>query len=125
VRTSLELSQTDTVTETGEATPPPPQTACAHHTVLYQIEGWLNGVRDPVVPIIKNEITIGRGSEPSPVDLPLNSIRVSRVHATLHARRGGAIAGSHVQKPDMINGQEKWERGGRFSPSSPIFVANE
>ena len=31
-------------------------------TELYSVEIWRDGVREAVVPIMKNEITIGRGS---------------------------------------------------------------
>ena len=51
---------------------------------LYSVEVWRNGVRQAVVPITKQEISIGRGSKSVAVDLPLkNDPEVSRVHATL------------------------------------------
>src|SRR5947209_6718440 len=60
----------------------------ARPTVLYQVEIWRNGVREAVVPIIKNEITIGRGSRTITVDLPIKGDpEVSRVHATLKIGR--------------------------------------
>src|ERR1044072_829353 len=52
--------------------------------VLYQVELWKDGVREAVVPISKNEITIGRGSRSITVDLPLKGDpEISRVHAIL------------------------------------------
>src|SRR5687767_11051800 len=36
---------------------------------LYSVEVWRDGVRQAVVPITKNEITIGRGSKSTTVDL--------------------------------------------------------
>ena len=51
---------------------------------LYSIEIWRGGVRETVVPIIKQEITIGRGSKSVAVDLPIKGDpEVSRLHATL------------------------------------------
>ncbi len=51
---------------------------------LYSIEIWRSGVREAVVPIMKNEITIGRGSRSVSVDLPIKGDpEVSRVHAVL------------------------------------------
>lgn len=51
---------------------------------LYEVEVWKDGVRQTIVPVVKPEITIGRGSQSVPVDLPLkNDPEVSRVHALL------------------------------------------
>jgi hypothetical protein len=56
----------------------------ARPTELYSVEVWRNGVRQAVVPITKQEISIGRGSKSVAVDLPLKGDpEVSRVHATL------------------------------------------
>ena len=57
---------------------------------LYSVEVWRNGVREAVVPIAKQEITIGRGSKSVTVDLPLKGDpEVSRVHATLTLENDG------------------------------------
>jgi FHA domain/Protein of unknown function (DUF3662) len=71
----------DTVAETTEGE----QTVVrARPTVLYQVEVWRNGMRESVVPIIKREISIGRGSRTISVDLPIKGDpEVSRVHAIL------------------------------------------
>ena len=51
---------------------------------LYSIEIWRSGVREAVVPIMKSEITIGRGSRSLSVDLPIKGDpEVSRIHAVL------------------------------------------
>ncbi len=51
---------------------------------LFAVELWRGGVRQQVVPIIKPEITIGRGSKSVAVDLPIKGDpEVSRVHAML------------------------------------------
>ena len=71
----------DTVSEVTEGE----QTVVrARPTALYQIEVWRNSLRESVVPITKQEITIGRGSRTVSVDLPIKGDpEVSRVHATL------------------------------------------
>lgn len=95
----------DTVSEgtEGEQTVVRPR-----HTVLYQIEVWQNGVRESVIPVIKNEITIGRGSRSITVDLPIKGDpEVSRVHATLTRDVGGRYwLVAKGRNPTMINGQE-------------------
>jgi hypothetical protein len=56
----------------------------ARPTELYSVEVWRNGVRQAVVPVTKQEISIGRGSKSVAVDLPLKGDpEVSRIHATL------------------------------------------
>ena len=95
----------DTVSEgtEGEQTVVRPR-----HTVLYQIEVWQNGVRESVIPVVKNEITIGRGSRSISVDLPIKGDpEVSRVHATLTRDVGGRYwLVAKGRNPPMINGQE-------------------
>lgn len=51
---------------------------------LYRLEIWLNGVRQNVVPIYQNEITIGRGSKSRPVDITLaGDAEISRRHLSM------------------------------------------
>jgi hypothetical protein len=53
---------------------------------LYRLEIWRGGVRQNVVPIFQNEISIGRGSKSKPVDIPLaGDPEISRRHLTLIA----------------------------------------
>ena len=53
-------------------------------TELYQLEIWRGGVRQTVVPVYQNEISIGRGSKSKPVDIPLaGDPEISRRHVTL------------------------------------------
>jgi hypothetical protein len=57
---------------------------------LYNVEVWKGGVRQTVVPITKNEISIGRGSKSVSVDLPIKGDpEVSRNHATLELDNTG------------------------------------
>jgi hypothetical protein len=51
---------------------------------LYRLEIWRGGVRQTVIPVYQNEITIGRGSKSKPVDIPLSGDpEISRRHATI------------------------------------------
>jgi hypothetical protein len=57
---------------------------------LYRLEIWRSGVRQNVVPIFQNEISIGRGSKSKPVDIPLaGDPEISRRHLTLVADGSG------------------------------------
>ncbi|HEV2884194.1 MAG TPA: FhaA domain-containing protein [Pyrinomonadaceae bacterium] len=75
---------------------------------LYSIEVWKDGVREAVVPVTKNEITIGRGSRTITVDLPLKGDpEVSRVHALLNRENDGRYwITSKGRNPMLIAGQE-------------------
>lgn len=56
----------------------------ARPAALYKVEVWQNGLRQTVVPVFKEEVTIGRGSQSLPVDFPLKGDpEVSRIHAML------------------------------------------
>lgn len=75
---------------------------------LYQIEVWRDGVRQAVVPITKNDITIGRGSRSTVVDLPLQGdVEVSRVHATLALDEEGRYwLTAKGRNPTLVSGRE-------------------
>lgn len=78
-------------------------------TELYSIEVWREGVRQLVVPITKQEITIGRGSRSVSVDLPLKGDpEVSRVHAALiyNAASGQYWLTPKGRNPTLVAGQE-------------------
>lgn len=78
-------------------------------TALYAIEIWREGVRQIVVPITKQEITIGRGSRSVSVDLPLKGDpEVSRVHAalTFDAASGQYWLTPKGRNPTLVAGQE-------------------
>ena len=85
------------------------QTVVRAKTVpLYSIEVWRDGVREAVVPILKNEITIGRGSRSVSVDLPIKGDpEVSRVHATLSRDNEGRYwVVAKGRNPTLVNGRE-------------------
>lgn len=56
----------------------------SRNTELFRLEIWRGGVRQSVIPIFQNEISIGRGSKSKPVDVALSGDpEISRRHATL------------------------------------------
>ena len=75
---------------------------------LYSIEIWRDGVREAVVPIIKPEITIGRGSRSITVDLPLKGDpEISRVHALLTLENDGRYwLVAKGRNPTLVGGRE-------------------
>ncbi|HSB27100.1 MAG TPA: FhaA domain-containing protein, partial [Pyrinomonadaceae bacterium] len=84
-KSTATFNPNETIREFASDTGEGEQTVVRPKTVpLYAIEIWRSGVRDAVVPILKNEITIGRGSRSVSVDLPIKGDpEVSRVHAVL------------------------------------------
>jgi len=100
-----EAQANDTVAETSESEQTVVRT---RQTVLYQVEVWQNGLREAVVPVLKNEITIGRGSRTVTVDLPIKGDpEVSRVHAMLTRDVSGRYwLVAKGRNPTFINGQE-------------------
>lgn len=75
---------------------------------LYSVEVWRDGVRQAVVPVTKNEITIGRGSKSTSVDLPLKGdVEVSRIHATLTLDDEGRYwLTPKGRNPTLLSGRE-------------------
>ena len=65
-------------------------------------------MREAVVPILKNEITIGRGSRSVSVDLPIKGDpEVSRVHAVLSRDNEGRFwVVAKGRNPTLVNGRE-------------------
>ncbi len=75
---------------------------------LYSVEIWREGVRQTVVPVSKQQITIGRGSKSIEVDLPLKGdAEVSRVHATLEVDNTGRFwLTSKGRNSTLVEGRE-------------------
>lgn len=94
---------------------------------LYAIEIWREGVRESVLPISKPEITIGRGSNAAPVDLPLKGDpEVSRVHATLaRDEQARYYLTAKGRNPTLVNNREI-TRDGRtlISPDDKIVICS-
>lgn len=75
---------------------------------LYSVEVWHNGQRQSVLPVSKNEITIGRGSKSVTVDLPIKGDpEVSRSHATLELDNTGRFWFTPKgRNPTFVGGRE-------------------
>jgi hypothetical protein len=97
-----------------QAVPIPPQDAEVLTNVrkraaeLYRLEIWMNGVRQNVVPIYNNEISVGRGSRTKPVDITLSGDpEISRRHLTIGTDGAGYYwALNEGRNPAMINNYE-------------------
>jgi len=83
-QSSSPVNLNDTIRETRESTENEQTVVRAKPKELFAVEVWRNGVREAVVPVVKSEITIGRGSRSVTVDLPIKGDpEVSRVHIEL------------------------------------------
>ena len=94
---------------------------------LYSVEVWRNGVREAVVPIMKNEITIGRGSRSVAVDLPIKGDpEVSRVHVVLSRDNQGRFwVVPKGRNPTTVNGRELVrEEPTEIGPDEKISICN-
>ena len=94
---------------------------------LYSMEVWREGVREAVVPVSKNEITIGRGSRSVTVDLPLKGDpEVSRVHAILNRDDGGHYwLTPKGRNPTLVGGRELMrEQRTEVLPDQKIAICN-
>ena len=71
---------------------------------LYRLEIWRAGVRQSVMPIYQNEISIGRGSKSKPVDVPLpGDPEISRRHLSLTFSNGNFSIVNEGRNPAMVN----------------------
>jgi FHA domain/FhaA, N-terminal domain len=94
---------------------------------LYSIEVWRNGVREAVVPVMKNEITIGRGSRSVSVDLPIKGDpEVSRIHVVLSRDNQGRFwLVAKGRNPTSVNGREiVREEPTEIGPDEKIAICN-
>jgi hypothetical protein len=75
---------------------------------LYKLEIWRGGVRQNVVPIYQQEITVGRGSKSKPVDITLTGDpEISRRHAVISTDgKGNYWFVNEGRNPAMINNYE-------------------
>ena len=75
---------------------------------LYRLEIWHNNVRQSVMPIFQNQITVGRGSKSKPVDVTLSGDpEISRQHLLIYfdGQSGFSII-NEGRNPAMINNAE-------------------
>jgi hypothetical protein len=118
----------DTVVERAEDVGESEQTVVRPKaTALYTVEVWRNGVRESVVPITKNEITIGRGSRSISVDLPIKGDpEVSRVHAVMSRDNEGRYwLVAKGRNPTLVNGRElPREEPTEVAPDQKIAICN-
>ena len=91
---------------------------------LYRLEIWRGGVRQNVVPIYQNDISIGRGSKSKPVDIALDGDpEISRRHLSLHYDgRGNFAVTNEGRNPAMINNYEV-QIGQRISVTAGVPIA--
>lgn len=75
---------------------------------LYKLEIWRGGVRQNVISVTQNQISIGRGSKSKPVDVGLTGDpEVSRRHITLMTDgRGNFSLVSEGRNPAVVNNTE-------------------
>jgi FHA domain/Protein of unknown function (DUF3662) len=128
-RTAPAFSANDTIREiaTSETSESEQTVVRAKAAPLYSIEIWRNGVREAVVPIIKNEITIGRGSRNITVDLSIKGDpEVSRVHAVLSRDSEGRYwLVAKGRNPTLVNGRElSREDPTEVGPDQKISICN-
>lgn len=118
----------DTVVEKASDSSESEQTVVrAKPPALYTVEVWRNGVREAVVPVTKNEITIGRGSRSITVDLPVKGDpEVSRVHAVLSRDNEGRFwLVAKGRNPTIVNGRElPREEPTEVAPDQKIAICN-
>jgi len=94
---------------------------------LYKLEIWRGGVRQNVVPIYQNEISIGRGSKSKPVDISLSGDpEISRRHLSLITDgQNNFWLVNEGRNPAMINNYElQINQKISVSPGVPIGVCS-
>jgi hypothetical protein len=94
---------------------------------LYKLEIWRGGVRQNVVPIYQNEISIGRGSKSKPVDIALSGDpEISRRHLSLITDgQNNFWLVNEGRNPAMINNYElQINQKISVSPGVPIGVCS-
>ena len=92
---------------------------------LYKLEIWRGGVRQNVVPVYQNQISIGRGSKSKPVDIPLQGDpEISRRHLTFMTDgKGNFSMINEGRNPAIINNYElPIGQQISISPGVPIMV---
>jgi len=125
-----DFNPNDTIRETAESTESPEneQTVVRPKaSPLYSIEVWRDGVREAVVPVMKSEISIGRGSRSVSVDLPIKGDpEVSRVHAVLSRDNEGRYwLVAKGRNPTLVNGRELVrEEPTEVAPDQKIAICN-
>ena len=127
-RSTSTFNPNETIREFASDTSESEQTVVRPKAVpLYSIEVWRNGVREAVVPVLKNEITIGRGSRSVSVDLPIKGDpEVSRVHVVLSRDNEGRFwLVPKGRNATVVNGRElAREEPTEILPDQKISICN-
>ena len=127
-RSTANFNPNETIREFASDTSESEQTIVRPKTApLYAIEVWRNGVREAVVPVLKNEITIGRGSRSVSVDLPIKGDpEVSRVHVVLSRDNEGRFwLVPKGRNATVVNGRELTrEEPTEILPDQKISICN-
>ena len=125
---SSSFNPNETIREFASETGESEQTVVRPKTApLYSIEIWRSGVREAVVPVSKNEITIGRGSRSVSVDLPIKGDpEVSRVHVVLSRDNEGRFwLVAKGRNATVVNGHELVrEEPTEIFPDQKISICN-
>jgi hypothetical protein len=96
-------------------------------TKLYAIEIWREGVRQSVVPVMRPQITVGRGSRSVAVDLPIKGDpEVSRLHAIIERDENGCYwITSKGRNPTLVGGRElPREERTQIAPDDKIEICS-
>jgi hypothetical protein len=86
---------------------------------LYRLEVWRGGVKQNTVPVYLHEVSIGRGSQSKPVDIPLKGDpEISRKHIVLSRDASGNYWIAHEgRNATFVSGREM--QPGQKLPLSP------
>ncbi len=125
-QSSQQFNPNDTILERASDVSESEQTV-VRAKAWYSVEVWRDGVREAVIPITKNEITIGRGSRSISVDLPIQGDpEVSRVHAVMSRDNEGRYwLVAKGRNPTLINGREIMrEEPTEVAPDQKIAICN-
>lgn len=126
-KSAAPFNPNDTIREVAETSESEQTVVRPKAAPLYSVEIWRNGVREMVVPVTKNEITIGRGSRSVAVDLPIKGDpEVSRVHALLsYDNEGRYWLVAKGRNPTLVNGRElPREEPTEVAPDQKITICN-
>jgi FHA domain/Protein of unknown function (DUF3662) len=124
---SANFNPNDTIRETADAVENEQTVVRPKASPLYSIEVWRDGVREAVVPVMKSEISIGRGSRSVSVDLPIKGDpEVSRVHAVLSRDNEGRYwLVAKGRNPTVVAGRElPREEATEIGPDQKIAICN-
>lgn len=94
---------------------------------LFSVEVWKGGVRQTLIPVMKPDVTIGRGSKSVAVDVPIKGDpEVSRLHATLERDDQGRYWFTpRGRNPTFVGGREvPHEERVQVQPDEKIEIAS-